>query len=109
MTTLAKNAYHLRSNEAAAADDHDFDNFVFRFRCFVIHNDCSVVALWLSAKRLSIANEEVEIPRVRLSYSCCFSSFRSIRGSGINQSKAPNTYNAPAIHEFTKANGMATR
>src|SRR5262245_18829364 len=66
MTTLAKNVYHLRSNEAAAADDHDSHNFIFRFRCFVFHNDCIVVALWLSAKRLSVANEEVDSACSRL-------------------------------------------
>src|SRR5262249_24515325 len=66
MTALAKNVYHLRSNKAAAADDHDFHNFVFRFRCFVFHNNSIVVAFWFSTKRFSTADEKLKVTRVRL-------------------------------------------
>jgi hypothetical protein len=38
-----------------------------------------------------------------------FSSLRSIRGSGINQRSAANTYSALAIHELTNASGMAAK
>jgi hypothetical protein len=67
MTTLAKNVYQFCSDEASASDDHNFHNFVFRFRSFVIDNDCIVVALWMSGKtHLPSRNEIVKVARVRL-------------------------------------------
>ena len=43
------------ADETRAADDDDFHILVFGFRCFVFHSHCIVVALWVSAKRFSIA------------------------------------------------------
>ena len=44
-----------------------------------------------------------------LVYSLRFSSFRSIRGSGINQRSAANTYSPAAIHGLTNASGIAAK
>jgi hypothetical protein len=43
------------------------------------------------------------------SYFSRFSSFRSIRGSGINHRSAANTYNPAAINGLTNASGIAAR
>ena len=43
------------TDQTRAAEDDYFHIFIFGFRCFVFDNDCIVVALWVSAKRFSVA------------------------------------------------------
>ena len=42
-------------------------------------------------------------------YSLRFSSFRAIRGSGINQTSALKTYSPLEIHGLTNASGIAAK
>src|SRR5205823_1851340 len=49
------------------------------------------------------------IPQLRSAWCSRFFSAFSIRGSGINQSSATNTYSALAIQELTNASGIAAR